>query len=128
MKKVNDLKILLVEDEMTSRATLRAMLSEMGVTQVFEAKDGQTAKELIDLDAGMIDLIVCDWNMPNLSGIDLLKHIRSRHMAIPFLMVTGRNDIASVMTAKETGVSGYIRKPFSVKELDVKIKQAANIA
>ena len=118
---LDNLRVMLVEDEQNTRATIRAMLAEMGINQVFEAKDGQSAKDLIDIDFTMIDMVISDWNMPNLTGIDLLKYMKSKGVNVPVLMVTGRNDSASVIEAKENKVSGYIRKPFSMKELEKKI-------
>ena len=119
---IDHIKVMLVEDEQNARATMRAMLAEMGIHQVFEAKDGDSARQLIDMDASMVDMVISDWNMPNFTGIELLKHMRSKNTNIPVLMVTGRNDIASVKEAKDNQVSGYIRKPFSMKELEAKIK------
>lgn len=116
------LRVMLVEDEQNARMTIRAMLSEIGITQVYEAEDGQTAKHLIDTDDKMIDLVISDWNMPNFTGMDLLKYIRSKAIPLPVLMVTGRNDVDSVMEAKNNNVSGYIRKPFSMEELKVKME------
>ncbi len=118
---LDNLRVMLVEDEQNTRATIRAMLAEMGINQVFEAKDGQSAKDLIDIDFSMIDMVISDWNMPNLTGIELLRYMKSKGVNVPVLMVTGRNDTASVVEAKNNSVSGYIRKPFSMKELEKKI-------
>lgn len=119
--KVDQLKVLIVEDQPNARTTLRHMLSEMGVNQVYEAGDGDEARDLIDTDESMVDLVICDWNMPNFEGIDLLKHLREKNIHTPFLMVTARNDIDSVKDAKEAGVDAYIRKPFSLSDLESKV-------
>ena len=123
---IDVLRVMLVEDEQNARATIRAMLAEMGINQVFEAKDGQTARDLIDLDSDMIDMIISDWNMSNFTGIELLEYVRSKKLSMPVLMVTGRNDVDSVMQAKNSGVNGYIRKPFSMKEMHAKVKAIAD--
>lgn len=118
---IEKLKVMIVEDDHSVLTTLRVMLTEIGIHQVFEASDGDTARQLIDIDADSIDVIVCDWNMPNFTGIELLEHIRSKHINIPFLMITGRNDASSVMEAKKKGVTAYIRKPFTMKDLETKL-------
>ncbi len=118
---VSLLKIMIVEDQQNTRNTLRHMLVEMGVHQIYEASDGDEARDLIEMDETAVDLIICDWNMPNLPGIEFLKHLRAQENRIPFLMVTARNDVNSVMEAKEAGVTAYIRKPFSLSDLETKI-------
>ena len=116
------LKILIVEDDRNTRATICHMLTELGIHQVYDAHDGDQARELIDIDIDMIDIIISDWNMPNVTGIDLLKHVRNLHPDIPFLMVTARGDIDSVKEAQVSGVTAYIRKPFSLRDLETKLK------
>lgn len=116
-----DLKILLVEDDANTRSTIRAMMAEMGVSQVFEGTDGKTAQEFVDSDAIDIDLVISDWNMPNKTGFEFLREIRTTHPRVPFIMVTARADENSVKDAMSAGVTAYIRKPFSLKELEEKI-------
>lgn len=122
MKDISQLKVLLIEDQAQTRQTIRVMLSEMGITQIFESRDGAEGKELIDTDPSLIDIVVCDWNMPNMTGIEFLKYLRKINPTLPFLMVTARSDSNSVMEAMSEGVNAYIRKPFSMNELEKKIK------
>lgn len=110
---------------------LRAMLLDMGITQIYEAKNGREALSFIDVAPEMADVIICDWNMPNMTGIELLRQLRSVYPETPFLMLTGRKDIDSISEAKAGGVSAYIGKPFSPQQLEVKMrvimhKQAQN--
>ncbi len=70
----------------------------------------------------MVDLVLCDWNMPGMSGLDFLRQVRSVGLEIPFLMVTGRADKESVIEAKDAGVSAYIAKPFSQTQLEAKLR------
>ena len=119
---LEDLKILIVEDQAEARAMLRNMLAELGVTQIFEAKDGREALAFVDSAFDFIDMIVCDWNMPGLSGVEFLRQLRTVDPAMPFLMVTGRSDMESVVEAKSSGVTGYIRKPFSPVQLEAKLR------
>jgi two-component system chemotaxis response regulator CheY len=119
---LNGMKILLVEDQAEARAMMRNMLLEMGVNQIFEAPDGREALKFIDNAFDFIDLIICDWNMPAMSGVELLRQLRTVDPSMPFLMVTGRTDLESVIEAKSSGVTAYIRKPFSPKQLEAKLK------
>lgn len=101
---------------------MKNMLIGRGITQVFEAKDGREALTFVDSAFELIDIIICDWNMPNMTGVDFLRQIRTVDADIPFLMVTGRSDIEFVIEAKASGVTGYIRKPFSPIQLEEKLK------
>ena len=123
-KPFDKLGILMVDDLIEVRSMLRAMLQDMGITQIFEAGDGKQAMYFMGHAGDMIDLVLCDWNMPAMTGIDLLKQIRSVDPEMPFLMVTGRNDMDSVVSARAAGVSGYILKPFSPKQIEAKLRIA----
>lgn len=116
------LKVLIVEDQSEARLLIRNMLSSFGITQAFEAKDGRKALSFIDEASDMIDLIICDWNMPEMNGVELLRQFRSVDFDTPFLMITGRTDKESVLEAKLSGVTGYIAKPFSPDQLEAKIR------
>lgn len=119
---LQSLKILLVDDQQEARLMLRTMLSELGVTQIFEAVDGRQAMSFLDDAADLVNLVICDWNMPKMSGLELLRQLRGAGFDIPFLMVTGRTDMRSVLEARNTGVTGYISKPFSPAHLEVKLR------
>lgn len=97
------------------------MLAELGINQVFEAVDGKQAMSFMDDAMDMIDMVICDWNMPSMSGVEVLRQLRSVDTGMPFLMVTGRNDMSSVSEAKASGVTAYISKPFSLDQLENKI-------
>ncbi|MCB1532154.1 MAG: response regulator [Alphaproteobacteria bacterium] len=119
---MKDLKILVVEDQIEARALVRNTLSELGVTQVFEAPDGRAALNFIDSAFDFVDLIICDWNMPKMTGVEFLRQLRTVDPDIPFLMITGRSDLDSVVEAKTSGVTGYIKKPFSPAQLEAKLR------
>ena len=119
---IDNLKILLVEDDQNTRSTVRAMLAEMGINQVFESKDGEEANVFMDMDAMDIDIVISDWNMPNKTGFEFLKSLKQSKPNLPFIMITGRADANSVQDAVQEGVTSYVRKPFSMKELEAKIK------
>lgn len=116
------LKVLLIEDEKEARTMMRDMLSSMGVTQIFEASDGKEGMQFLDMAFDLVDIVLCDWNMPNMTGLDLLRQFRSVDNQTPFLMITGRGDMSSVMDAKSCGVSAYILKPFSLNQLEAKLR------
>jgi len=117
-----NLKVLLVEDQRDSRAILRDMLSTLGITQVYEADDGRTGLQFMKSAPDIIDVILCDWNMPSMSGLDFLQQIRSTGEETPFLMITGRSDQFSVVEAKNGGASAYIRKPFTPEQIEAKLR------
>lgn len=120
-KKYAALRVLIVDDQPEIRAIVREVLMDLGVSQVFEASNGREALSFVGTEMDLVNFIICDWNMPNMAGIDFLRQLRSTDSAIPFLMVTGRNDRRSVIEARAAGVNGYIRKPFSPKQLEDKI-------
>lgn len=115
-------RVLIIDDLPEARAMLKNMLMDIGVTQVFEASDGKEGMKFIDAAFDFVDLVLCDWNMPAMDGISLLRQVRSADPAIPFMLITGRGDIDSVAQAKGAGVSGYILKPFSMTQLEAKMR------
>jgi len=124
-RKFQDLKVLIVEDQADMRAMLRNMMTELGITQIFEAPDGRQGLSFVDAAFDFVDIIVCDWNMPGMTGVEFLRQIRTVDPAFPFLMVTGRGDMDSVVEAKSSGVTAYIIKPFSPKQLEAKLRIVA---
>lgn len=119
-----DLKVLIVEDQEDERAIMRSTLLELGVKNIYDAHDGQQAITFMETGSSLVNLVVCDWNLPKMSGLELLKALREHGSHVPFMMVTGRGDVDSVSEAKLSGVSGYVRKPFSAKQLEAKMRAA----
>ena len=116
-----DLRVLVVEDNEDARAIMRASLSELGVTQVFEAQDGRSALAFMDSAFDYVDMVICDWNMPSMTGMEFLRQLRTVNDKVPFLMVTGRSDESSVVEARAAGVTAYVRKPFTPVQLEAKL-------
>lgn len=121
------LNILVVEDNKQTMNLVHAILKGMNVGQIFTAQDGREAQMFLDEAGEMINFIICDWNMPRMTGLELLKQVRTFNTEIPFLMITARGTIDSVATAKKSGVSGYIAKPFAPAALEQKIVALARM-
>jgi two-component system chemotaxis response regulator CheY len=115
------LKILIVDDHAEVRVMVKDMLSELGITQIYEAADGREALDFLDEAPEYIDLIICDLNMPRLSGMEFLRQVRSIYANIPFMMLTGHDEIQYIREAKHSGVSAYIIKPISFAQLQSKL-------
>ncbi|WP_183421105.1 chemotaxis response regulator CheY [Luteibacter sp. Sphag1AF] len=118
-----NMKILVVDDFSTMRRIVRNLLVELGFTNALiqEAEDGTAA--LVSLRAQSFDLVVTDWNMPNMTGIDLLRAIRAdaKLKSIPVLMVTAENNRDQIIAAAQSGVNGYVVKPFTAVTLKEKL-------
>ncbi len=116
-----NMKILIVDDFSTMRRIVKNLLGDLGYTNTIEADDGKTAWPL--LQAGGIDFVVTDWNMPGMTGIDLLKNIRgdAKLKALPVLMVTAEAQRDQIIDAAKAGVNGYIIKPFTAITLKEKL-------
>ena len=116
-----NLRFLVVDDFSTMRRIVRNLLKELGFTNVDEAEDGQVA--LHKLKTQHFDFIVSDWNMPNMTGIELLRAVRAdaqlKHM--PFLMITAEAKRENIIEAAQAGASGYIVKPFTAATLEEKL-------
>ena len=116
-----DMKILIVDDFSTMRRIIKNLLRDLGFTNTVEADDGTTALPI--LNAGGIDFLVTDWNMPGMQGIDLLRHVRADEnlSTLPVLMVTAEQKREQIIEAAQAGVNGYIVKPFTAATLKEKI-------
>jgi two-component system chemotaxis response regulator CheY len=118
-----DMKILIVDDFSTMRRIIKNLLRDLGFTNTAEADDGSTALPL--LRNGNFDFLITDWNMPEMSGIDLLKAVRAddRLKDMPILMVTAEAKREQIVEAAQAGVNGYVVKPFTAAVLKEKIEK-----
>ncbi|PCH61333.1 MAG: chemotaxis protein CheY [Gammaproteobacteria bacterium] len=116
-----NMKILIVDDFSTMRRIIKNLLRDLGFNNTTEADDGQTGLPI--LQAGGIDFLVTDWNMPGMQGIDLLKAVRAdpKLASTPVLMVTAEQKREQIIEAAQAGVNGYIVKPFTAATLKEKI-------
>ena len=115
------MKILIVDDFSTMRRIIKNLLRDLGFTNTQEADDGSTALPM--LKSGDFDFLVTDWNMPGMSGIDLLKEVRAdgKLAGLPVLMVTAEAKRDQIIEAAQAGVNGYVVKPFTAQVLKEKI-------
>jgi len=124
----SDMKILVIDDMATMRKIIKNMLGQIGFKNITEADDGATAWPMIqEALAGPepYEFIVSDWNMPQMSGLDLLKKVRETEelKKLPFLMITAEAEQGNVVIAVKAGVSNFIVKPFSAAVLKEKIEK-----
>jgi two-component system chemotaxis response regulator CheY len=117
------MKILIVDDFSTMRRIIKNLLRDLGFTNTAEADDGITALPM--LQSGAFDFLVTDWNMPGMSGIDLLRQVRAdeRLRHLPVLMVTAEAKREQIIEAAQAGVNGYVVKPFTAQALKEKIEK-----
>jgi two-component system chemotaxis response regulator CheY len=115
------MKILTVDDFSTMRRIIRNMLRQLGYTNIVEAEDGAEALSLLQREK--VDFVISDWNMPNMSGLDLLKAIRAdaNLKPTPVLLVTAEALKDNVVEALKAGVNNYVVKPFTAETLKEKI-------
>ena len=118
-----NMKILIVDDFSTMRRIIKNLLRDLGFTNTDEADDGLTGLPM--LQKGNYDFLVTDWNMPGMTGLDLLKAVRAdeRLKNPPILMVTAEAKREQIIEAAQAGVSGYVVKPFTAATLKEKIEK-----
>lgn len=115
------IKVLIVDDFATMRRILKNILKQIGFKNILEADDGTTALEVLDRQS--VDLIISDWNMPKMTGLELLKSVRAsdQYKKTPFLMVTAEAQKQNVIEAVQAGVSNYVVKPFTAEAISEKL-------
>ncbi len=118
-----NMNILIVDDFSTMRRIIKNLLRDLGFTNTEEADDGSTALPI--LQKGGIDFLITDWNMPKMTGIDLLKAVRADASldGLPILMVTAEAKREQIVEAAQAGVNGYVVKPFTAAVLQEKIEK-----
>lgn len=116
-----NMKILIVDDFSTMRRIIKNLLRDLGFSNTYEADDGVTALPM--LKNGDFDFLITDWNMPGMTGIDLLRAVRADDKlgTLPVLMVTAEAKRDQIIEAAQAGVNGYVVKPFTAQALQEKI-------
>lgn len=120
-------KVLVVDDMSTMRKIVAKILKDLGFTDITEAADGQIAWDHLTKSPNPYGLVISDWNMPNCSGIELLKKVRAdeRLMKTPFILVTAEAEHTQVAAAIKAGVDQYVVKPFSKDALLAKLQSVS---
>lgn len=120
-------RILVVDDSSTMRKIIRNLLLEIGFSQIDEAGDGGLA--LSKLRTGHFNLIISDWEMVRMSGLDLVQQVRNdaRLNSLPFIMVTAEAGAQKITAAKQAGVTNYVVKPFNAQTMRQKIEAAMGV-
>ena len=118
-----NIRVLVVDDFATMRRIIKGVLKQLGFSNIVEAEDGDVALEELKKDE--YGLILADWNMPNMSGLELLKAVRSDKnlQGIPFIMVTAEGQKDNILEAVKAGVSNYVIKPFTPETINEKLKK-----
>jgi two-component system chemotaxis response regulator CheY len=117
------IKVLVVDDFATMRRIIKGVLKQLGFSNIIEAEDGTSAMDVLRKEK--IGLVVSDWNMPKMTGLDLLKAIRADEdlKSTPFIMVTAEGQKENVIEAVKAGVNNYIVKPFTPETFNEKLEK-----
>jgi two-component system chemotaxis response regulator CheY len=117
-----EMKVLVVDDFVTMRRITKTLMKQLGYTNMVEAEDGKQALDMLQKDSS-IEFVISDWNMPNMTGLELLQAVRAdeKLKKLPFLMVTAEAEQENIMAAVKSGVSNYVIKPFTALTLQDKL-------
>ena len=118
-----NMKVLIVDDFATMRRILKNIMKQIGFSNITEADNGKNALKVLKSQA--IDLVLCDWNMPEMPGIEVLNTVRADDelKATPFIMVTAEAQKENILEAVKSGVSSYIVKPFTAETVEEKLQK-----
>ena len=118
-----NMKVLVVDDFATMRRILKNILKQIGFSNINEVENGKEA--LKELMSGDYDLVLCDWNMPEMTGIELLSQVRAEEQLkdLPFVMVTAEAQKDNIIDAVKAGVTSYVVKPFTAETIDAKLRK-----
>ena len=118
-----NMKVLVVDDFATMRRIVTNVLKQIGFTDIAEADDGTTALQMLKKEE--YGLVLCDWNMPEMPGIELLKTVRADESLkdLPFVMVTAEAEKRNIIEAVQAGVNNYVVKPFTAETVIQKLEK-----
>jgi two-component system chemotaxis response regulator CheY len=121
--KFKDYRVLVVDDEPLIVKMVEFVLRGMGISTIYKSKNGAEALDHFADGVNVIDLVICDWMMPAMDGLEFLSHLRDKHLNTPFIMLTSRKEPGHIIAAKELGVTAYIAKPFNPAQLREKMEK-----
>lgn len=116
------MKVLIVDDSQIMRRIVTSVLKKAGVEDIIEAENGKVALDLMTADKD-IGLVLLDWNMPVMTGIEALKRARAANITIPIVMITTESEKARVLEAIKTGANDYLVKPFNPRDVTEKLEK-----
>ncbi|MBR9973370.1 response regulator [Magnetospirillum sulfuroxidans] len=120
--------LLVVEDTSSSRMLVAGLLRGLGATRVVAAVDGVDALAKIQAQHLVPDVVLCDWVMPNMDGLELLTRLKADYPAVKFIMMTVKTEAEAVILARKHGVDGYVAKPFSRESITAALAKVLGIA
>lgn len=120
---LSQLRVLLVEDQDRVRYMMKDVLSGFGISQIYEYQDAEKALQFLSRSYDFVDVVLCDLDLGRkMDGFGLLNTVREANMDISFVVISGRSDAEAIKRAKDKGVDGYILKPFSPEQVEVKLR------
>jgi len=125
-KDISSLNVLVADDDKMMRKMIEYALKAMGIQNVTLVCDGMHALQVLETPGTTFDLIICDWMMPKMDGMEFLRQVRTRKIFTQFLMLTGKATTEAVSAAVGAGANSYIVKPFAVEEFHKKIRMLIN--
>lgn len=111
----------LVADNRDLLSLIVPYLQDMGIRRILRATDGRAAIDMLNNPQYHVDMMICDWDLPNISGLDMLKYVREKFGPTPFLMLSAHVTREEIAAAAEHGVNGYLAKPFTVQLLEKRV-------
>jgi two-component system chemotaxis response regulator CheY len=118
---LSQLTVLIVDENMLTRAMIRDILRSLGIRQVFQAANGATALTLFRQTSDIVNVVLSDWDLGDMTGLQLVVQIHQQAPKLPFLIVSGLTDREHVTQAAAAGVTGFLAKPFSRAQLESKL-------
>ncbi len=119
------MNVLVVDDSAMTRMVAKKTLNSLGIKDVLEAEDGVQALQVFN--ANSVDVVFTDWNMPNMSGLELIQNIRAMNTSVPIIMVTTEGSKTKVVEAIQAGVNDYLVKPFTPAALKEKLSKWVSV-
>lgn len=126
VKRIEGLSVLVVDDNRVAMNLMTKMLEQFGIDQIYTAPDGRSALDLLVDGDERIDIVLCDWQMPEINGLELLEGVRLLLPDLYFIMVTGKRDIRFMQSATNSGADAFICKPFTPQQLEDKLQNFAH--
>ena len=122
VKEIEELSVLVVDDNRVALNLMTKMLGKFGIDRIYTAPDGKSALDLLVDGDERIDVVLCDWQMPEINGLELLKGVRLLLPDLYFIMVTGKRDIHFMQSAANSGADAFMCKPFTPQQLEDKLQ------